>query len=198
MQTSLKIKLNNNNNNLDEIFDLIFRLLNQLGETGDMIANLRKDEKTCEIIAEGDTIVDKADVSSMFNETYSTIFSDCISHAFPDEIFMINLEIKDFSSSIIHVFASDFAGFFYSLYDDNGDKLDETLYFVGEKHDIFDENWEPLYYDDLKEFAFDYFFFFRGRDLSFFSDSDLTKMFDNVDVSQFEEQFEEFENMLNF
>lgn len=193
MLTTLSLKFENENK-IEEIFEYIKNILSSLGECGTLAANLEIRDK--EIYSQGIPLIENNDISSMFNETYALLFVEFIMSEFPGEKFMISLEIEGLSSSIIHVLNDESAGYFYSDFDEDTEGP-EYAFFIGEEHEINDDEWEPIYYDDKDEFIFDYFMTFRGKDLSFFNDSKLSQLFADVNLDELEEKYKEFDAFLN-
>lgn len=192
MFTTLSIKFMKNDN-LKEIFDKLEDALLALGECGTLAENLTLEGN--EIKSSGNTIVENDDIAIMFNETYAFLFAEVIMNNFPEENFYIFLELEDGSSSVVHVFDGNSAGYYYTKYDEDADGP-EFAYFIADEYEVDNENWEPIYYDDFEEFTFDYFMTYRGKDLSFFKGSPLSQLFVNVNLDELEEKYAAFDKYL--
>lgn len=192
MLTVLSLKFKNNDN-IQSICEYLESVLDTLGECGTLSDKL--EIKDNEIFTSGIPVIDEKDTESMFNEMYPLLFADFIINKFPDETFSIFMEIEGFSTSVINVIDGESVGYYHYPYENKPDNL-EYIYFIGEKHDFNDDEWEPVYYDDFDEFVNDYYLTFTDKEMSFFDDTKLVELFANVDWEKVKSDNEEFNKFL--
>lgn len=187
MNIKLTITLNNTEN-IEEIYSVIKEALYIMHECGSLYDNLEiKENKIC---SEGNSLEEDPVFVKPKNDTYALLFSEIIAELCPTLCFSVEMNFENGDESTIHVTDTDILGYVYT-------KEYENLFLIGEREGVDSEDWEPTYYEDFKEFTFDYFLSCRGKDLSFFKDTKLSEKLKDTDLEALEKEYKEFDEFLN-